>query len=75
MWHYGFGWGFPFFPLMWLGFWLLLMVFFFRGRRGWHHRMDWHTQGSAEELLRTRFAQGEIDEKEYKEKMAVLSSK
>ncbi len=75
MWHYGFGFGFfPFFPFIWILFWILIVALFFRGwgRRHGHWYDHEHEDKSTEEILKQRFAHGEIDEKEYKERMRVL---
>lgn len=59
------GWPFPFlFPLIFLA--LLLVVAFgpWRPRR-------WHGEGGLH-VLRERYARGEIDEAEYRERLAVL---
>lgn len=73
MMHYGYGYGldfFPFIPLLWFIFWVIVVYLIFgRGHR-WHRH--WHDQSSAEDILKERFAKGEIDEKEYKERMKVL---
>ncbi|HVA97041.1 MAG TPA: SHOCT domain-containing protein [Candidatus Acidoferrales bacterium] len=77
MYHYGFGgWGFPFEPLIWVAFWLIIIFLIF-GRWGRHHRWDRYHNDSrkdmtAEEVLADRFAHGEIDEKEYEKRLAVL---
>lgn len=73
MWHYWYFWGFPFYPLINILFWVLLIAFLFRGWGRWHHHgHDYHEDRSAEEILKERFAHGEINEKEYKERMSVL---
>jgi putative membrane protein len=72
-WHYGFFWGFPFYPLLWLLFWVFVVFLMWgRGRRwrGYHHHS--HSDKSAEDVLADRFAHGEIDEKEYDERLEVL---
>ena len=77
MYHYGYGWwGFPFEPLLWIAFWLIIIVLIF-GRWGHHRRWDrYHHESqkdmSAEEVLADRFARGEIDEKEYEKRLTVL---
>jgi putative membrane protein len=75
MWNYGYGydWGFPFFPLLWLLFWVFVIFMIFSRRRRW----DKHFQNSqkdmtAEEVLADRFAHGDIDEKEYENRLEVL---
>ena len=73
MWHYSYFWGFPFFPILWLVFWVFVISFCFRGRGRWHHHSHNHSDKSAEDTLRDRFAHGEINEKEYKERMRVLA--
>jgi putative membrane protein len=67
-WH-----GFWFFPL----FWIVLVVFLFGGRWFWWRRyrdME-HGLGSGERVLAERFARGEIDESEYRRRLAVLKER
>ena len=75
MWGYNMGWGlYPFIPFFWILFWFAVIYFFFgRGRR-WHgHMHDTSSKDkSAEEVLADRFANGEIDEKEYEHRLEVL---
>lgn len=71
MWHVGF-WGFPFFPFLSLLFWFLIISFVFRWGRWGHYHRGWQNTPSAEDIVRERFAKGEIDEKEYKERLSVL---
>lgn len=71
MWmHYGYGWGFPFFPVLWIIFLVIVISLFWRRGHGWHE----HSQRdkSPEEILEDRFAKGEIDEDEYKKRLDVL---
>jgi putative membrane protein len=58
-----------FFPLFWVGVWVVLVAFFWRRRRGW-----WAGQGRmpAEAVLGERYARGEITDAEYRERLAVL---
>ena len=69
--NWGMGWGW--FGLMHLGWWLLLVVGavlivrILLGRR-WGHR------DSALDILRERFARGEIDQSEYEERRNLLGS-
>ncbi len=66
-------WFFPFFWLLFIG----LFFFAFRfwgcgwGWRGRFSRRDLHED--ADEILRTRFARGEIDEAEYRRLRDVLA--
>ena len=72
MWNYGFGWWFfPFFPLVFILFWGLIIFLFWRSGR-WGRRSHWHREKSAEEVLAERFARSEINEDDYKKRMDVL---
>ncbi len=80
------GFGFLFFlvPLFWIGFFVLLFALLGRrmrrggwggpgwgghpGANGWQH----NARRSAESTLAERFAQGDIDEKEYRARLEVL---
>jgi len=58
----------PLFPLFWIAFFVLVFGVFGRfGRRRWH-------RGSyaGEARLAERYAAGEIDETEYRQRLAVL---
>jgi putative membrane protein len=59
---------FPLFPLFFLGLWVLLFVTV--GRR-WRRPY----RQSGEMVLAERYARGEIDESEYRERRAVLRRK
>lgn len=68
-WHHADDGWFPFFPvvpLLFLGLWVLLFALVFRRR--W--RMS--PGQSAEAVLADRYARGEIDEAEYRERRTVL---
>lgn len=73
MYHYAYGgWGFPFFPLLWILVWVFIIYFIF-GRKRWdRHHHDAQKSMSAEEVLSDRFAHGDIDEKEYEHRLEVL---
>jgi putative membrane protein len=76
-WAAGFGWLFFLIPLFWIGLFVLIISL---ARRGW--RRNWAAGGygpwahagarSAEASLAERFAQGDIDEKEYRARLEVL---
>jgi len=78
-WAAGFGWAFFLIPLFWIGIVILIVSLF--GRRRWRHA-GWHPgyeggpwggqSRSAETSLAERFAQGDIDEKEYRARLEVL---
>ena len=74
MYNYGYGlwWGFPFEPLIWAAFWLLIIFLIFGRHRRWDRHQDAKKDMTAEEVLADRFARGEIDEKEYEKRLAVL---
>lgn len=76
-WGPGFGWGFLLIPLIWIV--VLVAVFAIFGRR--FRRAAWARGGyghfaepsrRAEATLAERFAQGDIDEKEYRARLEVL---
>jgi putative membrane protein len=60
---------FPLVPLLFLGLWFLLLALFFRRR--------WRLAPgqSGEAVLAERYARGEISEREYQERRAVLRRK
>jgi putative membrane protein len=80
-WAAGFGWLFFLVPLFWIAV-IVLIVSLARRRwsRGWgpgaygpgHHGYWGGTSRSAEASLAERFAQGDIDEKEYRARLEVL---
>ena len=80
--HWVGGWGFGFFPFVFLIpiFWIVvigLIVFFVTRRRRayWHEHGpygSWSAATSAESTLAERFAQGDIDEVEYRKRLEVL---
>lgn len=62
----------PFFLLIPL-FWFLVIGFFiFFGRRIWRRNHYWAATQGAESVLRERYARGEIDETEYRQRLEVL---
>jgi putative membrane protein len=76
-WHGGAGWFF--FPFLWFfGFFLIIALV--RGifwRRHWrHHSRPWGWsggEGDPRAILAGRYARGEIDETEYRQRLAVLN--
>jgi len=72
--HHGFGF-FPFFifiPFFWIAVIVTLAIVFGRRRRAmWG---DWHNQASssAEQTLAQRYANGDIDEQEYRARLEVI---
>ena len=59
----------PIFPIFWLlAFIAVLMFFATMGRRRWHDRGS----STGRSRLAERFASGEIDEDEYRSRLAVL---
>lgn len=75
-WAYGPGVGFfPFFvlvPLFWILLLVVLLLVIGRGRRRWIAEGGWHQGRSAEATLAERFANGDIDEVEYRARLEVL---
>lgn len=71
LWHYGWGFGFPWFGLFFLFFFLFWLI---PGRRHWHRHgaYRWNGEKSAEEVLADRYARGEISKEEYEERITVL---
>ena len=79
----GFGWLFVLVPLFWIGVFALLFAVFGRRRRalwaqggpwgpgGWHAAQ---ALGGAEATLAQRYANGDIDDKEYRARLEVLRS-
>ena len=69
-WHHH-GWfpWFPLVPLFFVGVWIFLFAFVFRRR--------WRMGGgpSGESVLAERYARGEIDEQEYRQRRTVLRRK
>ncbi|MCW2749000.1 MAG: hypothetical protein JWR83_110 [Aeromicrobium sp.] len=61
----------PLIPLFWIAFFVLVFGVFGRfGRRCWHNGSY-----AGESRLAERFAAGEIDESEYRDRLAVLREK
>jgi len=75
-WAYGPGVGFfPFFlliPLFWILLLVVLVLLVGRRRRHWLATGGWHQGRSAEATLAERFANGDIDEVEYRARLEVL---
>ena len=78
---FGFGWLFLLIPLFWILVVVLIVGIFGRRwrRHAWNNGYGHHGYGhwgqaarSAESSLAERFAQGEIDEKEYRARLEVL---
>ena len=75
-WVAGFGFLFLLIPLFWIGVIVLIITLVARRRRAyWHHwgpEAGWRASSSAESTLAERFAQGDIDEVEYRKRLEVL---
>ncbi|ASN51372.1 MULTISPECIES: SHOCT domain-containing protein [Sinomonas] len=70
--HWGGPW-FPWFLLFPLFWFLVLILFFVFARRFWWRRHWQEASGAgAESVLRERYARGEIDETEYRQRLEVL---
>ena len=59
------------FPLFWI---LVIFLFIFVGRRAWRRNHHWVATQGAEGVLRERYARGEIDETEFRQRLEVLRS-
>ena len=66
----GGGWWFLW-PLWFVGLWIVLALVLRFGVWG-RHRGHWSASVTAEGILAERFARGEITEKEYRDRIAVL---
>ncbi len=62
------GW-WPIFPLFWLLLWGVVIFALFRSKRG---LARWRGGPSAESVLGERYARGEINENEYRDRLKVL---
>lgn len=78
-WAGGFGWLFLLIPLFWIAVVVLIFVLVGRRwRRGWDGAGQYgpwaqqHPSADAERTLAERFAQGDIDEVEYRARLEVL---
>jgi putative membrane protein len=76
--HHGFGF-FPFFPLFfvipffWIAVIVVLAIVFGRRRRAmWGYWRENGASSSAEQTLAQRYANGDIDEQEYRARLEVL---
>jgi putative membrane protein len=65
----GFSPWFLLFPLFWI---LVIGLFIFVARRTWRRNHEWATARGGESVLRERYARGEIDESEYRQRLQVL---
>ncbi|MDR6437108.1 putative membrane protein [Paenarthrobacter nicotinovorans] len=59
------------FPLFWI---LVIGLFIFLARRTWRRNHHWAATQGAEGVLRERYARGEIDETEFRQRLEVLRS-
>jgi putative membrane protein len=72
--HHGFGF-FPFFiviPLFWVAVIVVLAIVFGRRRRAMWGYWNGQASRSAEQTLAQRYANGDIDEREYRARLEVL---
>jgi putative membrane protein len=65
----GFSPWFLLFPLFWI---LVIGLLIFAGRRAWRSNRNWAATQGGESVLRERYARGEIDENEYRQRLQVL---
>lgn len=68
-WGAGFSPWFLLFPLFWI---LVIGLIIFFARRTWRRNNEWATARGGESVLRERYARGEIDETEYRQRLEVL---
>jgi len=67
------GWSWPFFgPLFWILLLVVVIGFVMIGRRPSHHVPPTSTRPGPLDILKERFARGEIDKAEYEERRKVL---
>ena len=59
------------FPLFWI---LVIGLIIFAARRTWRRNNQWAAARGGESVLRERYARGEIDETEYRQRLQVLRS-
>ena len=70
--HHGWFWLWPLVPLLWLlVFFLLARAFFWRGRASWA-AAGRHAAPDARAIVAERYARGEIDLDEYRERRSHL---
>lgn len=74
---YGAWWFFA--PLFWISAWILIIALFrgiFWRRHRHHHRNGWGWGGDSDPrvILAQRYAKGEINEQEYRERLTVLNT-
>lgn len=67
----GFSPWFLLFPLFWI---LVIGLVIFIARRTWRTNHRWAARQGGEGVLRERYARGEIDETEYRQRLQVLRS-
>jgi putative membrane protein len=60
----------PIFPLFWVLVWGVVIFAVFRLARG-----RWHGSHTAEQVLAERYARGEINVEEYRERLSVLKGR
>ena len=74
----GFGWGYGFMGMiLTILFWVLIVSLVIRLIRGSRHGHMWHGMGmgkTALDILKERYAKGEIDKREFEEKKKDLES-
>ncbi|UXM92916.1 SHOCT domain-containing protein [Paenarthrobacter sp. JL.01a] len=59
------------FPLFWI---IVIGLVIFTARRTWRRNHQWAATQGAEGVLRERYARGEIDETEFRQRLEVLRS-
>jgi putative membrane protein len=77
--HWGYGGWWFLAPLFWIGVWILIIVairglFWRRHRHHYRGGWGWPSEHDPRSILAGRYARGEIDETEYRQRLGVLNN-